>query len=91
MRVLVTGTPVGERFTSAADATEYVRDPDGLLGGSGDSGDYQSDVPLPDDARDTGLRHNGTELWAAPDGSAVYLAGPEATERLPRAELPECA
>lgn len=64
---------------SAADprqAQEYFRDPEGVLAGHLD-GTFTGHARLPGDARDTGWRRAGRELWLVPDRSAAYLVNLE--------------
>jgi hypothetical protein len=43
-------------------------------------------VALPDAAVDSGLHREGWAIWTAPDDeTAIYLVGPDHTERWPRA------
>ncbi len=52
---------------------------------------YEANAELPADATDTGLRHDGRELWLAPSGEAAYLVNQQDAgdvERWPAAEEP---
>ncbi|MFI6938673.1 hypothetical protein ACIBI4_05340 [Streptomyces sp. NPDC050418] len=52
----------------------YYRDPEGVLGDSDLlHASYDGDTRLPDDAVDTGWRHDGRELWLAPDKKNAYV------------------
>jgi hypothetical protein len=51
---------------------EYLRDTTGELGRFLD-GKFSNHARLPDDAKDTGWRHDGRELWLVPDKSAAFL------------------
>jgi hypothetical protein len=62
---------------------EFYRDPDGDLR-QYLSGSYQADASVPADARDTGYRRDGRELWLAGDKKAAYLVAAEGdAERWP--------
>ena len=62
----------------------FVRDPDPELGGYVTE-PYQGHAQLPDDAVDTGLRHEDDRLWLAPDRSRAYVgATPDDVEVWPR-------
>ena len=88
-RVIVTGRPVGARYTNSQDATEYVRDPDDVQGDAATAAGFDPDAKLPDDAVDTEFRQDGTELWVDPDDpSAIYLVGDDRVERWPRDPTP---
>ena len=48
-----------------------------------------TDLGLPDDAVDTGFRHDGDRLWLAPDRTRVYVGGsPDDVEVWPRTVQP---
>lgn len=83
-RVIVTGIPVGERYTDASDDAEYIRDPENVFGDSDIAAAFDPDAELPADAEDTGFRSEGTELWVVPgDDSAIYLVTGETVESWP--------
>jgi hypothetical protein len=91
-RVIATGMPIGARFTTDADAIEYVRDPDGVFDDRSLTVGLQLDAALPDDAIDTGFRQAHTELWAVPDNPAfIYLKNRDQIERWPAGKTPRCA
>jgi hypothetical protein len=69
---------------------EYVRDTTGELGRVLE-GEFSDHARLPDDATDTGWRHDGRELWLVPDKSAAYLVSLDDqadVERWPAATQP---
>lgn len=70
----VTFLRLGEdpRGTARDRVEEYVRDTTGELARSLD-GTFSDEATLPAEARDTGWRHDGRELWLVPDRSAAYL------------------
>jgi hypothetical protein len=55
-RVIITGQPLGTPYTTPADTTEFVRDPDGVFGRPDLSTGFDLDAALPDDAVDSGYR-----------------------------------
>jgi len=91
-RVLVTGDPLGARYTTTADSIEYVRDPNGAYGVVAlTDGFAELDSP-PADAIDTGFRLRDRELWISPgDPDAIYLNDSQGAERWPRGAVPPCA
>lgn len=65
------------------DKTWYVRDPRGELRDFVRS-TYDGSAELPEDATDTGLRHEGRQLWVVPAKDAAYLVSlddPDDVER----------
>jgi hypothetical protein len=83
-RVLVTGIPVGARYTTPEDSAHYVRDPDNAFDDLVTARAFDPDAVLPADAADTGFREGDTQLWVDPsDGSAVYLVTGQTVERWP--------
>jgi hypothetical protein len=83
-RVIVTGIPVGERYTDASDDAEFIRDPDNVFGDPEIAAAFDPNAELPADAEDTGFRNEGSELWIVPgDDSAIYLVTGESVERWP--------
>ena len=88
-RVIITGTPVGTRYSDAGDAAEYVRDPDNVFGDPVTASAFDPDAELPKGAVDTGFRQGATALWTDPsDPSAIYLVTHESVERWPRDPTP---
>ena len=88
-RVMITGIPVGNRYTNQRDAVEFVRDPDNAQRDAETSAAFDPDAQLPDVAEDTGYRTTETELWVDPtDGSGVYLVRGDRVERWPRDPTP---
>lgn len=68
---LVVGTPVG--VPHEGGGRQYARDP----------ASFDPNAVVPDDAVKTDYRVDGAVLWVAEDGSSVYLAYPDRTERWP--------
>ena len=90
-RVLVTGRPVGNRYTTPDDELSFVRDPNGVFGEPGLTAGFEADAQLPADATDTGFHSEGAELWTTPgDDSAVFLKTRGRVERWPQGEPPLC-
>jgi len=84
-RVIVTGSPVGARYTDASDAAEYIRDPDDVFGDPVIAAAFDPNAELPATAEDTGFRNEGWELWIVPgDETAIYLLTGTTTELWPR-------
>jgi hypothetical protein len=89
-RRLMVGQPLGERFTDLPDSTTYLRDPTETYGAGAAEG-LDLDADLPQGATDTGYRLGNVELWHLPGRpGAIWLKGPERTERWPAFELPGC-
>ena len=83
-RVIVTGIPVGARYSTDRNAANYVRDPDDVFGDPATASAFDADAQLPEHAVDTGFRQKGTALWVDPaDGSAIYLVTGTTIERWP--------
>jgi hypothetical protein len=88
-RVIITGEPLGARYTSSVDAVEYIRDPDDVLGFAAG---FEPEAVLPENAVDTGYRSGESELWIVPeDSSGIYLVDATGAERWPRGESPLCS
>jgi hypothetical protein len=88
-RVIVTGDPVGHRYTNAADDLEYLRDPDGVHGALGAG--FVASTVVPANAVDTGFRSATTELWVDPDDkSRIWVRTGDVVEQWPLVELPLC-
>ncbi len=71
-----------------APATQYVRDPDGVLGNVGVE-QFDANASLPASAVDTGWHRGNQELWLTPSQDAAYLVNtydPSDVERWPRPE-----
>lgn len=65
----------------------YVRDPDGLFGDLL-TGEFNSDVGIPDGARTTGIHLGGWEIFltdGSGDDQTILLAGPDRVEEWQRA------
>lgn len=83
-RVIITGTPVGSRYTDASDDAEYIRDPDNVFGDADTAAAFDPNAELPAGAEDTGFRQGETQLWVDPsDESAIYLLLEATIERWP--------
>lgn len=83
-RVIVTGIPVGARYTGDRNDANYVRDPDNVFGDLATASAFDPDARLPGGAVNTGFRQRGTELWVDPtDGSGIYLVTGTSIERWP--------
>ncbi|MFE6336091.1 hypothetical protein ACFVOK_23235 [Streptomyces sp. NPDC057798] len=66
------------------DARLYARDPAKVLPPGALTSRYDGDVRLPADARGTGYRYQGRELWLTDDDpSAAYVRTPDGVERWP--------
>ena len=83
-RVIITGIPIGARYTDETSSATYVRDPGNVFRDAATASAFDSHAKLPKDAVDTGLRHQGTQLWVDPtDHSAIYLIAETSVERWP--------
>ena len=90
-RVLITGRPVGSRYSNPADELTFVRDPDGVFMQPELTAGFDGHAHLPASAVDTGFRSGSTELWIVPgDNSAVLLKSADNVERWPEGETPRC-
>jgi hypothetical protein len=85
---------LGAGSESDRDYDEYLRDPAGELADFTVTS-YDGAAALPDDARSTGWRHDGRELWVARHPRAAYLVSvddPDDVERWPATKRPiSCA
>jgi hypothetical protein len=89
-RTLTVGRPLGDRFTNASNSTAYLRDPAEAYGSEAAEG-LDLDADLPQGATDTGYRLGNVELWHLPgQPDAIWLKGPDRTERWPAFEPPGC-
>lgn len=66
------------------DRKLYARDPDGVLDPGMLNAAYDGDVPMPDDAHDTGYRLGDRRLWLTDDTSTAYVRTPDGVEAWPR-------
>ncbi|MDF3147011.1 MULTISPECIES: hypothetical protein [unclassified Streptomyces] len=66
------------------DRKLYARDPDGVLEPGMLNAAYDGDVPMPDDAHDTGYRLGDRRLWLTDDTSTAYVRTPDGVEAWPR-------
>jgi hypothetical protein len=84
---LFIGWPPGTRSTSSAEIRQYIRDPRGVVRPRFREG-FGASVSLPADARPTGYRSGGVEVYLSPrdQDEAIYLVGPGGTERWPRSD-----
>jgi hypothetical protein len=91
-RVVITGQPLGAPYTTPADTTEFVRDPEGVFGRPDIAAGFDPDAVLPDDAVDSGYRRDDLALWHVPgDASAVWLVSRDGVERWPAGHTPLCS
>jgi hypothetical protein len=83
---LTVGWPLGTHWPDSSQARQYVRDPDGVVKGGYVSEKLVLRATLPGDALPTGYRHASVQLFLSPsdDDLAIYVVGPDATERWPR-------
>ena len=89
--VLVTGRPLGARYTRSSDDQQYIRDPDGVMGDPALQAGFDPHATLPSGAIDSGFRRGDDALWYDPaDPSAVWMVGPDRFERWPAGESPLC-
>jgi hypothetical protein len=90
-RVITTGQPLGTPYTTPAETTEFVRDPEGVFGQPDLSVGFEPDTALPDDAVDSGYRRDDLALWHRPgDPSAIWLVSRDGVERWPAGDSPDC-
>ncbi len=88
VRVIITGDPMGERYTNDGDDIEYVRDPRNRMG-LADALDLDS--TLPDTAMETGYRSEGEAIWLDPlDPLSLYLVTDDRVEKWPRVDSVLC-
>ncbi len=88
VRVIITGSPLRSRYTTANDAVEYVRDPNNVMGLDTK---FEPDATLPETAIDTGYRSGDESLWMVPgDDSAIYVVTDDGVEQWPLAAAPIC-
>jgi len=66
------------------DARQYARDPEGALG-SGEllTSEYDGDIRMPADARDTGYRFDDWALWLTDDKATAYVRTSHGVEAWP--------
>lgn len=90
-RVLIVGQPLGTPYTTRADTTEFVRDPDGAFDRPDLTAGFDPLATLPDDAVDSGFRRDDLAVFHTPgDQSAIWLVSPEGVERWPAGDPPLC-
>jgi hypothetical protein len=90
--VLISGRPIGARYTSSDDDLSFVRDPKSVFGRPELSEGVETKAIVPDNAIDSGFRRGGTSLWHIPgDEAAVWLVSGTSAERWPQGESPVCA
>lgn len=83
-RVIITGIPIGARYTDESSSATYVRDPGNVFGDPATASGFDPHAKLPEGAVDTGFRQQGTQLWVGPtDRSAIYLVAGASVERWP--------
>jgi len=91
-RTLIVGQPLGARYTTPADTTEFVRDPAGVYGRPELTAGFDPDATLPPEAVDKGYRRDDLALWHIPgDQTAIWLVSPDGVERWPAGETPLCS
>jgi len=83
---LTMGWPPGNHWVGSSQARQYVRDPDGVVKSGYISEKLVLRATLPGDALPTGYQHGSVQLFLSPsdDDLAIYVVGPDATERWPR-------
>lgn len=90
-RVLIVGQPLGTLYTTPADTTEFVRDPDGVFDRPDLTAGFEPNATLPDDAVDSGFRRDDLAVFHTPgDQSAIWLVSPGGVERWPAGDTPLC-
>lgn len=79
--------PPGTFASTAADARQYIRDPQRSIRGTFKV-PFERNVTLPSEARSTGYRLGAVELYLSPTDQDrwVYLVGPSDVERWPRSD-----
>jgi hypothetical protein len=79
--------PLGTNPTSSADVRQFVRDPKFVTPQLHLRGTLDLHAALPADATATSYRYQTIEVYVSPSNQdAVYVVGPAAVERWPRAE-----
>jgi hypothetical protein len=83
---LTLGWPLGKKMKTIDEGRQYVRDPDGVIGGWGVRDPFNDDAHLPVDARYTGYHLDENQLWVTQHEAddAVYVVRGERVERWPR-------
>jgi len=86
--MLTLGWPPGTSSPTAVHARQYLRDPQHVLQTPNLLGTLDLHARLPADARPTGLRYQGVEVYvsAAEADSDVYVVGGGVAERWPRSD-----
>jgi hypothetical protein len=85
--LLSIGWPVGTLSTSATQARQYIRDPNGVVRSIlRDRLDLNAKVPS--DARPTGYTYDSVQVYLSPteQDEAIYVVGPFGAERWPRSD-----
>jgi hypothetical protein len=83
-RVIITGIPIGARYSNEGNAATYVRDPTNAFGDAATASAFDGHATLSTGAVDTGLREGSAQLWFDPaNRSAIYLVTGTAVERWP--------
>jgi hypothetical protein len=85
--MLFVGWPPGTASTTAGEARQYIRDPNGVFE-SGFRGRLARNATVPADARPTGYRYGAIEIYLSPSDQdeAIYLVSPSDRERWPRSD-----
>jgi hypothetical protein len=85
--ILTISWPLGTVAQNSAHSRSYIRDPNGVIGGT-----YKQrlvkDAQLPPTAKPTGYKLGSIEVYLSrtDQDEAVYLVAPSGTERWPRAD-----
>jgi hypothetical protein len=83
-RVIITGLPIGARYTNESTSATYVRDPANVFLDPATASAFDPHAKLPQGAVDTGFRQQSTQLWVArTDSSSIYLVTGASVERWP--------
>jgi hypothetical protein len=84
---LIMGWPPGTFAPTAAQARQYIRDPQRVIQVPR-AQPLERDVRLPADARKTGFRLGAIELYVSPSDADewIYVVGPSSAERWPRSD-----
>jgi hypothetical protein len=81
------GWPPGTRSTTSAQARQYIRDPNGVVGARFRDL-LMRNATLPADARATGYRYGAIEIYVSPSDQdqAIYVVSASDSERWPRSD-----
>jgi hypothetical protein len=86
--MLTLGWPPGTASATAAHSRQYLRDPQNVLRTRSLLATLDLHARLPADARPTGLRYQGVEVYVSPAevDRDVYVVGAGVVERWPRSD-----